>query len=495
MPPLNRLLVLAVLSLSVYVQAAPVRDAARRAELMATDHSAITDPADNFIEVGDDFDTVDSDEDHVELGLDDQGPSTPEDFAFRKAKPKSAPRPPKVIPPKRKSTKAVRPKTTAKPPPPTTKATTTKVTTTSPRPVTTTAKVSTSTKATSTTSVAPETTTTSTTSKPSNPTTTSATANPQKTATETKTTTKTQTKTATKTTSESDSTTESETATPTESETETDTPTATACSTVTLESTPTAIAARAYNYVAQLFRRDDPEFIGWHGTNSDTAAFWTSQGQLEQPLNPDGLLDFLGLGPNTTDGTGSGAESAIGPGVYVVDDQETCVPRLPSPVLDTPLTDPHSSTGIYSAIAFASNNAQANANTTAQLCAIFAKSSATWRTATPKAFIPEDLVGDSADAATKAELEQARLDHVAQAVPGVNATDVVKFALLDPQTSTGQLVLPALIAEQFTATCFGVDDGAAPNGTSTFPDFSYNGTTLRSEWNIASETAGASDCV
>ena len=59
---------------------------------------------------------------------------------------------------------------------------------------------------------------------------------------------------------------------------------------------------------------------------------------------------------------------------------------------------------------------------------------------------------------------------------------------------TGQLVLPALIADQFTATCFGTGDGAAPSGTSTFPDFSYNGTTLRGEWNIASETAGASDC-
>ena len=60
---------------------------------------------------------------------------------------------------------------------------------------------------------------------------------------------------------------------------------------------------------------------------------------------------------------------------------------------------------------------------------------------------------------------------------------------------TGQLVLPALIADQFTATCFGIPgDGEAPRGTSTFPDFSYNGTTLQSEWNIASETAGASDC-
>ena len=89
----------------------------------------------------------------------------------------------------------------------------------------------------------------------------------------------------------------------------------------------------------------------------------------------------------------------------------------------------------HSAIAFANNSAQVNPNTTAQLCAIFAKSSANWRTAVHKAFIPEDLVGDSADATQKAELEQARLDHVAQAVPGVNATEVVKFSLLDRQSA------------------------------------------------------------
>ncbi|PIL35133.1 hypothetical protein GSI_02922 [Ganoderma sinense ZZ0214-1] len=362
MPSLNRLLVIAVLSLSVYVQAAPVRDATGSylgREIVATEHNAIVAPVDNFDEVNDDFDTTDSD-DEIELGSGVQDSSTPEDLALRKGKAnlKPAPKPPKVTPPKQKSTKAVPPKTATKPPPQTTKATTTKLT--------------------------------------------------------------------------------------------------------------MLCYPRAYNYVAQLFRRDNPEFIGWHGTNSDTAAFWTSQGQLVQPVNADGLLDFLGLGPNTTDG-GSGAESAIGPGVYVIDDQET-------------------------AIAFANNNAQANPNTTAQLCAIFAKSSATWRTAIPKAFIPEDLVGDSADATTKAKLEQARLDHIAQAVPGVNATSVVKFALLDPQRSTGQLVLPAQIADQFTATCFSADGGAAPSGTSTFPDFSYNGTTLRGEWNIASETAGTGDC-
>ena len=72
-----------------------------------------------------------------------------------------------------------------------------------------------------------------------------------------------------------------------------------------------------------------------------------------------------------------------------------------------------------------------NKGTTAQLCAIFAKSSDNWRTAIRKAFIPENLVGDSSDPQTKDTLEQARLNHIAQAVPGVCAAAVVKFSLLD----------------------------------------------------------------
>ena len=84
-----------------------------------------------------------------------------------------------------------------------------------------------------------------------------------------------------------------------------------------------------------------------------------------------------------------------------------------------------------SAIAFANNNAQVNAGTTAQLCAIFAKSSGNWRNVIRKAFVPEVLVGDSSNAVRKAALEKARLDHIKAAIPGVSASSVVKFSLLD----------------------------------------------------------------
>lgn len=75
-----------------------------------------------------------------------------------------------------------------------------------------------------------------------------------------------------------------------------------------------------------------------------------------------------------------------------------------------------------------------NKDTTAQLCAIFAKSSSNWRTAIRKAFIPENLVGDSSDAAKKKQLEDARIEHIKTAVPGVSATSVVKFSLLNRQS-------------------------------------------------------------
>ena len=52
---------------------------------------------------------------------------------------------------------------------------------------------------------------------------------------------------------------------------------------------------------------------------------------------------------------------------------------------------------------------------------------------------------------------------------------------------TGQLSLPASITNQFTAKCFKADGGASAPGTSKFPDFSYNGATLRAQWNIARE--------
>ncbi|KAH9932705.1 uncharacterized protein BXZ73DRAFT_101247 [Epithele typhae] len=210
-----------------------------------------------------------------------------------------------------------------------------------------------------------------------------------------------------------------------------------------------------------LFKRDSQEFVGWHGTNSDTAAFWAQQGQLAKPTKADGLFDFIGLGPKSAAGS-SGADAENGPGVYVTDDKAI-------------------------AIAFANNNAKVNKGTTAMLCAIFAKSSANWRAALRKAFLPQALVGDSATASVKAAKEQSRTLYLQAVVPGVSAANVVRFSLLDRSAKTGQMVLPAGITNQFTAQCVAATSATLPAGTSTFPAFTYNGASLRSTWDIAAE--------
>ena len=80
------------------------------------------------------------------------------------------------------------------------------------------------------------------------------------------------------------------------------------------------------------------------------------------------------------------------------------------------------------AISFANNNTQFNnfkkkpsdPVVTPALCAIFAKSSANWRTALRKVFLPEVLVGDSFDPAKKAAKETSRTLYINQVMPGVS---------------------------------------------------------------------------
>lgn len=90
---------------------------------------------------------------------------------------------------------------------------------------------------------------------------------------------------------------------------------------------------------------------------------------------------------------------------------------------------------MHSGIVFANINAGQNKGTTPALCAIFARSSGNWRNVIRKAFIPEDLVGDSSDKAKATTLENTRLDHIKRAIPGVNAESVVKFALFDRKST------------------------------------------------------------
>jgi hypothetical protein len=67
-----------------------------------------------------------------------------------------------------------------------------------------------------------------------------------------------------------------------------------------------------------------PEFIGWYGTNSDTAQLWAKNGYISKPTAKTGLFDFNFFGPKTAGGT-SNADAELGPGLYVTDEQGTCV--------------------------------------------------------------------------------------------------------------------------------------------------------------------------
>ncbi|PPQ75048.1 hypothetical protein CVT26_012072 [Gymnopilus dilepis] len=198
---------------------------------------------------------------------------------------------------------------------------------------------------------------------------------------------------------------------------------------------------------------DAAEFIGFHGTNSKTAKFWMDQGYISKPPG--------------SGGGGSGADAELGPGLYVTDD-----PQI--------------------ALAFANNNAQVNPGTTPKVCAISSRSSDNWRIAIKKVFIPEkqtgiDLIGDSANAAIKQKYENRRTKYINLVRPGVQASTTVRFSLFDRTRKTGQLVLPDLTTQFFSANCFTFDGHTLPDGTSGFPDFSYNSQTLRQRWDISAE--------
>ena len=87
-------------------------------------------------------------------------------------------------------------------------------------------------------------------------------------------------------------------------------------------------------------------------------------------------------------------------------------------------------------------NSKDNPNIKPQLCAIFAKSSGNWRNVIRKAFFADNLVDASGDPALSAQLEQARIQHIKQFLPGVSATNVVRFGTFDPNSTYHLLCSP-----------------------------------------------------
>ncbi|KAJ7103897.1 hypothetical protein C8R44DRAFT_345882 [Mycena epipterygia] len=211
------------------------------------------------------------------------------------------------------------------------------------------------------------------------------------------------------------------------------------------------------------------EFIGWHGTNSKTAAFWQQQGAVLKPPATTSKFDFLGLLGLTGAGSGSsGADAELGPGLYVTDDMTT-------------------------ALFFARNNEAANKGTTAQICAIFAVDETAWRQS-PKFTIPESLRQDSKDCDVAQKAEAARQDYIAIVGAGVAAGTETRFGPLDlahVPAHTNQLLIQPPTARNFQAECFPADSNfnplvappALPAGA-TFPAPVYSSPQITALWNI-----------
>ncbi|KAJ7841054.1 hypothetical protein B0H14DRAFT_1051171 [Mycena olivaceomarginata] len=167
------------------------------------------------------------------------------------------------------------------------------------------------------------------------------------------------------------------------------------------------------------------EFVGWHGTNEETAALWESRGEIVRPTTAEGQ----------TKGR-SGLDAELGPGLYISD-----------------------TLGVAEAAAAA--NAQNN-NLAGKVCAIFAKSSASFRASQDKVQIPEAIRGN-------ADLRaQERAAYLAALAPrGTGGPTSLLLGLL--RSNENQMLIPESQNPKFEAQCFdvvGLDSAgaAAPRG-------------------------------
>ncbi|KAF8308329.1 hypothetical protein DL93DRAFT_2231705 [Clavulina sp. PMI_390] len=183
------------------------------------------------------------------------------------------------------------------------------------------------------------------------------------------------------------------------------------------------------------------EFIGWHGTNSDTAALWEKTGSVVKPVRDDGSVA----------GT-SGLDAELGPGLYISDTLSV-------------------------AEAAATINAKTNAasGATAKACAIFAKSSVNWRGTVVKAQIPESIRGNGAQFET---MRQRYLPLLGR--PGGAASP-----RLGPLSATkNQMLIPEVLNPGLEAQCFDVVNLVAQNVPASIPTISYTSASILSSWLI-----------
>ncbi|KAJ6466809.1 hypothetical protein C8R45DRAFT_1020202 [Mycena sanguinolenta] len=188
------------------------------------------------------------------------------------------------------------------------------------------------------------------------------------------------------------------------------------------------------------------EFVGWHGTNEETAALWESRGEIVRPVTKEGQ----------TKGK-SGLDAELGPGLYISDTLSV-------------------------AEAAAAINAQNN-KLAGKVCAIFAKSSSSFRASQDKVQIPEVIRGN---AAIKGQERASYLVNL----PSRNTGGPTSLLLGPLTSSTNQMLIPESQNSKFEAQCFditGLDSADAAAFEESNGAIKYTSASLISEWKIRKE--------
>ncbi|KAF7369183.1 hypothetical protein MVEN_00245500 [Mycena venus] len=212
------------------------------------------------------------------------------------------------------------------------------------------------------------------------------------------------------------------------------------------------IANRTFFGLIQTRLTSGNEFVGWHGTNEETAALWEKSGEIVRPTTPEGQ----------TKGK-SGLDAELGPGLYISD-----------------------TLGI--AEAAAAGNAKNN-NLAGKVCAIFAKSSSSFRSSQDKVQIPEIIRGN-ADVK-----EQERASYITNLTPrGTGSGASLRIGPLPPLKgqSTNQMLIPESQNPKFEAQCFdtvGLDSADAQAFENANGAIKYTSASLISQWKIRQEDA------
>ncbi|KAJ6585309.1 hypothetical protein B0H19DRAFT_1059553 [Mycena capillaripes] len=197
---------------------------------------------------------------------------------------------------------------------------------------------------------------------------------------------------------------------------------------------PTEGRNLASNVSPKLIQRVTKEFIGFHGTNSKTAALWVAQGTLMKPKEAGANSDNKQQGNSR-----SGADEELGVGLYVAD------------IVNT-------------AQVFAANNARNNPGTTAKVCAIFAKDADNWKKMN-KVQLFSTLVR-RATGVTSAELQAAQTCYLGLfGSPPFSPRNTLVFSDWGSGTAqSGQVLIPEGYNPYFSAECFDPDDKALSAG-------------------------------